>query len=103
MGFFNDISLLPKIEQKKYLETKTTNYLEKKEDITICRHCKSSNTEFIKTLGFGKKQGNVYHYKLICEDCGKTYHVKRCKEVFDKVKDSKWIYSKNAKKQYLNY
>lgn len=63
-----------------------------------CRYCKSNAVDYVKVLGWGKKMGKVYHYKLICTTCGKSYHVKRTKEVFEKVKNTPWIKSKAVKK-----
>lgn len=59
-----------------------------------CRKCKSRNLKFAKLVHEGPKQGKSYHYRAWCQDCGFGYHVERCKEVFDKVRDIPWSYKK---------
>jgi len=60
-----------------------------------CRKCGSTNLNFTKHIGFGGKMGVVYHYKAHCASCRTTYHVKRTRAVFAKVKDQQWIKSKS--------
>lgn len=66
-----------------------------------CRYCKSNSLFFTKHLNWGPKMGNCYHYKVHCKSCHKSYNVERCKEIFDKIKDKNWIYSKSYKKHYF--
>lgn len=66
----------------------------------ICRECDSSNVKLSKHIGWGPRVGNVYHYKLHCEDCGVTYFTPRTKEVYEQVKDQSWEYSKNFKRHF---
>lgn len=40
--------------------------------------------------------GQGYHYKVSCLDCRKSYHVERCKEIYEKVKDLPWLKSKKT-------
>jgi hypothetical protein len=65
-----------------------------------CRYCGSSNIAFFKRIHQGElvKQ---FHYGIKCLDCNKSYKVERTKEIFLKVKDLEWEYSKNAKKIYF--
>lgn len=74
------------------METANGTQLEEK-----CRHCNSSNLEYSKTVGQGKKV-TQFHYKIRCLDCKKNYHVPRTRFIFEKVKDLPWILSKNARK-----
>ena len=62
-----------------------------------CRYCNSENITFFKRIHIGKivKQ---FHYGVKCLDCRKKYKVERTKEIYEKVKDQKWEYSKNAKR-----
>ena len=71
---------------------------EEEEEDGICRHCLSNNVDYTKTMGWGAKMGKVYHYKLICNTCGKKYFVKRNNYVFNKVKNKSWHYSKSINK-----
>lgn len=63
-----------------------------------CRHCDSSNLSFTKHMNWGPKL-KAFHYRVHCKDCKKSYHVERTQEIYELVKDQKWIYSKNAKKR----
>lgn len=71
----------------------------KKEKEGVCRYCGYSGVVYSKIIGFGKKQGKVYHYKLTCYNCDKSYKVKRTAFVYKKVKDKAWEFSKSYKKQ----
>jgi len=73
---------------------------EKKENLERCRHCSGERIEFTKHIGYGKSLGVVYHYKAYCLDCGKTYYVKRCRKVYEKVAKKDWIKSKSFKIQF---
>ncbi len=67
-----------------------------------CRHWKSSDIYYTKTMGFGKSMGKVYHYKLICNECEKSYFVKKDKHVYEQVKDLPWDYTKSYKREFFN-
>jgi len=58
-----------------------------------CRKCNSDSMDYTKHINYGPKMGNVYHFKAHCLACGKSYHVSRTSQVFDKVKDKNWIKS----------
>ena len=60
-----------------------------------CRKCLSDNIRFTKHIHSGK-DGETYHYKLWCDDCFVNYHVTRNKEVYEFVKDQKWIFKKES-------
>ena len=61
----------------------------------ICRYCGSRDVKYFKSMGFGKIAGKIFHYKLICNSCGKRYHVKRTKQIYDIVKFQNWEKSKS--------
>lgn len=64
-----------------------------------CRFCGSINLIFEKWVHNGKIQGTTFHYKAICHDCRKSYHIERCKEVFDAVKDQEWKTKKKKREE----
>lgn len=64
----------------------------------LCRKCSSTKLEFSKIIGYGEKMGKVFHYKIKCKKCGTKYMTERTKEVYERVKDKKWILSKAYKK-----
>ena len=64
-------------------------------ELEICRKCGKKNYEISKLIGWGKKQGQVYHYIYTCIDCGSKYHVPRNVLFFNKVKEKDWKYSKS--------
>lgn len=61
-----------------------------------CRNCNSEDVRFTKHMNWGPKI-KTYHYRLHCNDCKRSYHTARTKEIFDLVKGQRWILSKNAK------
>ena len=67
----------------------------------VCRNCQSTKVDYTKHMGFGMKMGKVYHYKLHCDNCHKSYHIKSDSYVYNKVKDKPWILSKSAKAKNL--
>jgi hypothetical protein len=75
--------------------------VETKEDYSKCRHCESEKVEYDKVIGWGKKMGNVYHFNLICHNCGKTYHIPRIKENYERVKDTPWRKSKAVRQMEM--
>lgn len=68
----------------------------------VCRYCGSSDVKYSKSMGFGEIAGKVFHYKLICNSCGKRYHVKRTKQIYDIVKFQNWEKSKSFIKASQN-
>lgn len=60
-----------------------------------CRNCNSDKVTFTKVMGWGPKQGKVYHFKLRCLNCKTSYHVQQTEEVKRLVKDLPWEYSKS--------
>ena len=63
----------------------------------LCRNCDSSNLKYEKWIHYGRKQGKTFHYKVICLNCGKRYHVKRSKRIYEKVKWENWRYKNDFK------
>jgi len=64
-----------------------------------CRYCGSGNINFFKKINQGKKQ-KQFHYGVKCLNCQRKYHVERSKEIFEKVKDLPWEYSKHSSQHY---
>lgn len=56
----------------------------------VCRFCGSRDVKYSKVLGFGPIAGKVIHYKLICNSCGRQYHIKKTKQIYDIVKFQNW-------------
>lgn len=64
-------------------------------DNVICRNCGSDSLWYSKHINWGPKAGTVYHYKIHCNGCQKSYHVERNWYVFEKVKEVPWNKSKS--------
>lgn len=61
--------------------------------LIACNRCGSIDTKFEKWI-YGKRLGGeTYHYKRICNDCGNRRMLKRCREIYEKVKTESWRYS----------
>ena len=68
----------------------------------VCGKCDSSDIEFIKIIGYGEKEGVVYHYMIKCHSCRKAQFIPRTQEVYEKVKDIPWRKTKAYKKYELS-
>jgi len=62
-----------------------------------CKNCNSSDIEVNKWI-YGTEEKKIYHYIVTCNRCRKTYHTPRTKEVYELVKNKKWIFSKKFNK-----
>jgi len=58
--------------------------------MTKCRSCESNDLIFSKHIHYGPITGKTYHYQVECLSCRRKYGVKRCKEIYEKVKDKQW-------------
>jgi hypothetical protein len=72
----------------------------KLEQDSFCKYCDSPNLSYSKCMGYGEKMGVVYHYKIKCNSCSKSYHTKRTPNVYDKVKDQHWKKSKSYNNKF---
>lgn len=61
-----------------------------------CPKCKTDALAYkVVTLKYKGADIKAYHYKIKCPKC-RSFHVKRNKEMYELLKDTKWIPSKNV-------
>lgn len=64
-----------------------------------CFWCNSPDIHLSKLIGWGPKQGKVFHYKFKCLKCGKKAHLPRNKQNYMIFKDLPyWTKSKHFKR-----
>ena len=90
MGFMKNILIENGFNKRKVVSSLNNESM-------VCRFCGSRDVRYSKFLCFGKIQGKVFHYKLICNSCNKQYYIKRAKQIYDIIKFQNWEKSKNFK------